>query len=271
MRPPCASLGGIVTAPCGQQHDSVDDPYLRPVSFHHTGPSCAPLGQVSARDQAGPLECLGRPVPERVRSLAGITACHVGRGVAEVPTHFFERHPVVDEEGRGGVPDPVRTERPEGPATGVIAAGEHERDRVHREGLHSVALAGGDEEPARVRLTGGEGLLHEEWPPALEVGGYGYPALGLEGYVERLTTLAPPEADQRALEVDVLEPQEPHARVPGSRRLEDRDDRPVAQVEGSVSGAASFERPDIVERRALRRRLFRGEERVEGRATLDDI
>src|SRR5664280_2384654 len=40
---------------------------------------------------------------------------------------------------------------------------------------------------------------------------------------------------------------------------------PVAQVERSVSGAASLEGPDVVERRALRRRLLRRQEGIEGR------
>jgi hypothetical protein len=35
----------------------------------------------------------------------------------------------------------------------------------------------------------------------------------VEGDVERLATLPPPEADDRALEVDVIEPEEAHARV----------------------------------------------------------
>jgi hypothetical protein len=116
---------------------------------------------------------------------------------AEVPAHFFERHPVVDEEGRRGMADPVGAERPEAPAPGVIAAGQQKRDRVHRERAHAVALAGGDEEPARVRLTRGEGLLDEEGPPAFEVGGEGGPGLGLEGDVEGLGALRSPEADER--------------------------------------------------------------------------
>ena len=138
------------------------------------------------RHESGPLKCLGRATAQRVRRLAGIAAGNVGRGMAEVPAHLFERHPVVDEKGRRGMPDPVRTERPQAPAPRVIAAGEHERDRVHRERLHAVALAGGDEEPARVVLPVRTGLLHEEWPPAFEVGEEGSPGLGLEGDIEGL-------------------------------------------------------------------------------------
>src|SRR5664279_1863220 len=140
----------------------------------------------SDRHEPGAREGIGRSAPEGVWGLLCIAAGDVGRGMAEVPAHFLERHPVVDEERRGRMPDSMGAECPQAPASRVVAAGEHERDRVHREGLHAIALAGGDEEPARVRLTRGEGVLDEEGPPVLEVGGYGYPALGLEGYVEGL-------------------------------------------------------------------------------------
>jgi len=91
--------------------------------------------------------------------------------------------------------------------------------------------------------------------PHPKVGGQGGPCLGLEGDVEGLAALHPPEADQRPLEVEVLEPE--------SGTSEFRDDRPVVRVERSLSEAASFERPDIVSR-ALRRRLLGREERVDG-------
>ena len=160
------------------------------------------------------------------------------------------------------MPDPVGAERPEASTTGVIATGEHERDRVHRERLYAVALTRGDEEPARIRFAGSTRLLDKGWPSVLEVGGEGGPGLGLESDVKGLATLAPPETDQGPLEVDVLKPQESDARVAGRCRLEDRDDRPVTQVERSVSGAASLEGPDVVECRALRRRLLGGQEGI---------
>jgi hypothetical protein len=47
-------------------------------------------------------------------------------------------------------------------------------------------------------------------------------------------------------------------------RLEDRHDRPVAEVECSVAETPALECPEVVERRALRRRLLRREERVRG-------
>src|SRR5450759_4300612 len=128
--------------------------------------------------------------------------------MAEVSAHLFEGHPVVDQEGRSGMADPVRAERAQTPTTGVVAPREHERDRIHRERLHPVALAGRDEEPARVRLAVSTGLLHEGWPSAFEVGEEASPGLGLEGDVEGLATLAPPEADEPPLEVDVLEAEE---------------------------------------------------------------
>jgi len=95
--------------------------------------------------------------------------------------------------------------------------------------------------------------------------GEGGPDLGLEGNVEGLGALGPPEADERPLEVEIIKVEKADARIASGRRLEDRDNRPVAQVERSLSGAASFEGPDIVERRALRRRLLGRQERVEGR------
>src|SRR5664280_1569593 len=112
------------------------------------------------------------------------------------------------------MPDPMRAERPQTSTPGVIAPREHERDRVHRERLHAVALTGGDEQPARIRLAGSARLLDEGRPTALEVGEEGGPGLGLEGDIEGLATFAPPEADEPPLVVEVLEPKEPHTRVP---------------------------------------------------------
>src|SRR5664280_3487572 len=114
--------------------------------------------------------------------------------MAKVPADFFERHPIVDEKGRGGMADSMGAEGPEASAARVIAPREHERDRIHRERLHPVALAGGYEEPARVRLAVSAGLPDEDWPAALEVGEEGGPSLGLEGDVEGLAALASPEA-----------------------------------------------------------------------------
>src|SRR5450759_3580510 len=71
----------------------------------------------SDRDEPRPLECFGCPTPERVRGLAGIAAGDVGRGMAEVSAHLFEGHPVVDQEGRSGMADPVRAERAQTPTT----------------------------------------------------------------------------------------------------------------------------------------------------------
>src|SRR5664280_1640920 len=133
--------------------------------------------------------------------------------MAQIPTDLFEWHPVVDEERRRGMPDPVRPERSQASAAGVIAPREHERDGIHRERLDAVALAGRDEEPARVVLPVRTGLVCEEWPSALEVREEGSPGLGLEGDVEGLAALASPEADERPLEVDLLEPKAPHTRV----------------------------------------------------------
>jgi hypothetical protein len=86
------------------------------------------------------------------------------------------------------MPDPVGAERPQAPAPGVISAREHERDRVHREPLHAVALACRDEEPARVSLAVSARLLDEEWPSAVEVGGCNGSGIGLEGDVKGLAT-----------------------------------------------------------------------------------
>jgi len=83
----------------------------------------------------------------------------------------------------------------------------------------------GSASPVRARL------LDEEQPASLEVGGEASPGLGLEGDVGGLATLALPEADECPLEVEVSEPPQTRARVTGRRRLEDRDDRPVAKVE----------------------------------------
>src|SRR5450756_1891279 len=131
--------------------------------------------------------------------------------MAQIPADLLERHPVVDEERRGRMPDSMGAECPQAPASRVVAAGEHERDRVHREGLHAIALAGGNEEPTRVRLAGSARLLDEDWPSALEVGGEGGPGLGLEGDIEGLAALPPPEADQGPLEVEVFEAEKAHA------------------------------------------------------------
>src|SRR5674476_230384 len=103
------------------------------------------------------------------------------------------------------MPDPMGAEGPQGPASRVVAPREHERDCVHRERLHAIALACGDEEPARVVLAGRAGLLHEDRPSSLEVGEEGSAGLGLEGDVEGLATLPPPEADEPPIEVEVLE------------------------------------------------------------------
>jgi hypothetical protein len=202
----------------------------------HRGVSNRPMsgllaGSPSARHEPGPLEGVCRPASKGIRSLASIATGDVGRGVAKVSAHLFEGHPVVDEERCGGMADPVRAERPQAPTSRVIAAGEHERDRVHRERLHAVTLAGGDEEPARVGLAVVAGLFDEVGSPALEVREEGRPGLGLQGDVEGLAALAAPEADERPLEVEVLEPQQSYARVASGGRLENRDDRSVAQVE----------------------------------------
>src|SRR5450759_3914249 len=92
-----------------------------------------PRRRTSARDKPGPREGIGRATPERVGGLLGVPTGDVGRGMAEIPAALLEWHPVVDEERRGSVADPVGAERPQGPATSVIAAGQHQRERIHRE------------------------------------------------------------------------------------------------------------------------------------------
>jgi hypothetical protein len=52
-------------------------------------------------------------------------------------------------------------------------------------------------------------LLHQGRPASLEIGVERDPGLGLQGDVEGLAPLAAPEADEPALEVEVLEPQQP--------------------------------------------------------------
>jgi len=58
----------------------------------------------------GPSQGLGGPAPERVRCLEGVPAGDLGRGVAHVAGELFERHPVVGQEGRRAVADPVAAE-----------------------------------------------------------------------------------------------------------------------------------------------------------------
>lgn len=69
----------------------------------------------------------------------------------------------------------------------------------------------------------------------------------MEGGLERLAALRPSEADDRSIEVDVLEPKQPHTRVPGRRRHEDRHDRSVAEIERPVSDAAPLERTEVLD------------------------
>lgn len=61
--------------------------------------------------------------------------------------------------------------------------------------------------------------------------------------MKRLDALRPPEADDRSIDVNVLDPQEPDTRVPCGGCLEDRDDRPVPEVESLLPDTASLGRP----------------------------
>ena len=87
----------------------------------------------------------------------------------------------------------------------------------------------------------------------------------MEGHQQGLAALAPPEAQQRVFGIDVIEPQQPHGRVAGSRGHEDGDDGPIAQVAQPVAGTAGLERLEVGERSALGGGLLRGQQRVEGR------
>lgn len=78
-------------------------------------------------------------------------------------------------------------------------------------------------------------------------------------------TLAQTEAQQRALEIDVVASEEPDGAVAGGRRDEDRDDGLIASVERPVPGAAGLERPEIGQGRALRRGLLTRQEWIERR------
>ena len=113
------------------------------------------------------------------------------------------------------------------------------------------------ESPVRV------GVTEERGSAAVEIGGKGCPRVRVEGDQEGLATLGPAEADDGAVEVDILDPQEPDRRVAGRGRHEDRDDRPIAEIERPVSSAAPLQGLEVCERRALRRGLLAREQRIE--------
>jgi hypothetical protein len=130
-------------------------------------------------------------------------------------------------------------ERPQGPATSVIAAGQHQRERIHRERAR-FTRSRREEDPARIigRACLGRGVGDKGGPTSFEVGGEGGPGLGLEGDVEGLVALRPPEADQRPLEVEIARAEKADARIASGCRFEDRGDHPVAQIERSIPIAA---------------------------------
>lgn len=81
-----------------------------------------------ARLGIGPPRSSKRPLaaarcPSDFDGLLGVATGRHRRTVAEVATDLFEWHPVVDQKGRGGVPDPMRAERSHRAASGVVAAG----------------------------------------------------------------------------------------------------------------------------------------------------
>ena len=106
----------------------------------------------------------------------------------------------------------------------MVATGEHQAEGVHAEGSAAIALRG--EQEARVGLR--RGGPDEERPALGEIALERRPGIGMEGHQEGLAALAPPEAQQRALGIDIVEPQQPHGAVAGGRGDEDGDDGPVA-------------------------------------------
>jgi hypothetical protein len=87
--------------------------------------------------------------------------------------------------------------------------------------------------------------------------------IGVQGHLQRLSTLGSHEADERALKVDVLDPEQPDTAVSCGGSDQDRDDGPVAQVERSISGTASDQGIDVIARRALGRCLLGRQQGIE--------
>ena len=85
-------------------------------------------GSSFGRPPDGPWACdagsgqgLGRSAPERVGCLDRIAPGDLGRSVAHLAGELFKRHPVVGQERRRPVADPVAPEVGERPTPGVVA------------------------------------------------------------------------------------------------------------------------------------------------------
>src|SRR5665811_2062421 len=98
--------------------------------------------------------------------------------------------------------DAVRAEAAQAPAAGVVAAGQHERDRIHRERAW-LTTSVREEEPAWI-VDRGEGGWKESGSSALEVDVDRGCSPGLKGEFECLAALGPAEANDRALEVQII-------------------------------------------------------------------
>ncbi len=88
--------------------------------------------------------------------------------MAQVARHFLKRHAVVDQKRRCAMADAMRAKAAQAPAADVVAAGQHERDRIHRERPRFTASVR-EEEPAWIVVRGGGGWK-EGGSTALEEG-----------------------------------------------------------------------------------------------------
>jgi hypothetical protein len=117
------------------------------------------------------------------------------------------------------VADPVGAERPEAPAPRVVAAGQHQRERVHREGPRFTGSRR-EEDPARIvgRARLGRGVGDKGGPTAFEIRSEGGPC--------RVGCRRPSGTTAEPAIVAVVKAQEapgqrPRVRVPEGRKRED--------------------------------------------------
>ena len=156
----------------------------------------------------------------------------------------------------------MRAEVGEGAAAGLVAAGQHARKRIHRQRLAPRPRCdrkGVASRPGRVggapRAPAGRARGSRKAAAA---------ATGVQGDLEGLAALGPSEQDESRARS--------RRRSRSNRTLELRaavvirigDDRPVAQVESERARAAMLQGPQVVERGALGRRVFRRQQRARG-------
>ncbi len=99
---------------------------------------------------------------------------------------------------------------------------------------------GGDAPRGReTQIIRGTGRQHGA--AVLQVAGHRLPRLRMQGHFEGLAALGPAEPDDRAIEIDIPDAQEPHARVARCGGLQDREDGLITPLKGPLPRTAALD------------------------------